>query len=78
MVVNLATSYVEAEGDQNRTSVTEVRPLLGKYWLHTIGTRLLIQKINNTSDERCIKILKSTYLRVGVSCNVRLQQSGFQ
>lgn len=82
IVVNLATNFVETEvcigevEEESRELSNEVRPLLGKYWLHSPNTRLLISRFNNEAPQRLIRVVKSTYLPVGANCVVCVNQLG--
>lgn len=80
--VNLVTNFVETEvcggelEEESRDLLHEVRPLLGKYWLHGPNTRLLISRLNNEAPQRLIRIIKSTYLPIGSNCIVCVNQQG--
>lgn len=81
-VVNIATLYKEGDNSgtedclELQTDTEEVRPMLGKYWLHTPSTRCLIQKCIDNLSRRTIKIVKSTHLQTGVLCTVEVSDLG--
>lgn len=82
--VNLASAFVETEfGDaetneegKDQASTNDVRPMLGKYWLHAPNMRLLISRLNNEVPLRLIRVTKSTYLPLGASCVVSISEQG--
>lgn len=78
--VNLASTFVETEFGEAETndqvSTNDVRPMLGKYWLHAPNMRLLISRLNNEVPQRLIRITKSTYLPLGASCVVSISEQG--
>lgn len=83
--VNLAsTLFVETEFGEAETndegkdqvSTNDLRPMLGKYWLHAPNMRLLISRLNNEVPQRLIRITKSTYLPLGASCVVSISEKG--
>lgn len=83
--VNLAsTLFVETEFGEAETndegkdqvSTNDLRPMLGKYWLHAPNMRLLISRLNNEVPQRLIRIIKSTYLPLGASCVVSISEQG--
>ncbi|KAG8333119.1 DNA repair protein rad51d [Homalodisca vitripennis] len=83
IVVNLASTFVEAEvcdnegAEDNRDAITsDVRPMLGKYWLHAPNMRLLVSKLNSEAAQRLIRVTKSTYLQTGASCVVCVSEKG--
>lgn len=81
-LVNIATLYTEIEtpGPEDsaelQSDVEEIRPMLGKYWLHTPNTRCFIQKCVDNLSRRTIKIVKSTYLQTGLLCSVKISEFG--
>lgn len=87
LVVNLAMHFLEEENaptDKNNECLSQdgnfvicetVKPALGKYWLDVPCTRLFIHKIDS-SDNRQITVMKSTYLSTRKCCKVTIQPRG--
>ncbi|XP_049812665.1 DNA repair protein RAD51 homolog 4 [Schistocerca nitens] len=81
LVVNLATQYFEADGllsegkiknaCEETKNYSNVKPALGKYWLHLPNTRLLVEK-RPCSQEAQITVTKSASIPLGRSCKVNL------
>ncbi|XP_054258611.1 DNA repair protein RAD51 homolog 4 [Macrosteles quadrilineatus] len=84
LVVNLASSYVNSESapadkeeeEEKDQVVADVRPMLGRYWLHAPHTRLLVSKLNTEDSHRLVRVLKSTSLPLGKSCVVNISTAG--
>lgn len=83
IVVNLASKWVEEEAaplteDGDTTPIVphvDIKPVLGKYWIHVPNTRLYLEHCGD-SNERKISVIKSTYLPLGKSCVVCISKNG--
>lgn len=80
-IVNIATPSSEIDNSspedcaELQSDIEEIRPMLGKYWLHMPNTRCFIKKcMDNLS--RTIKIVKSTHLQTGLLCSVKIGEFG--
>lgn len=84
LVVNLATQYFEVDGLLSEGKIknvceetknhTNVKPALGKYWLHVPNTRLLVEK-KPCSQEAQVTVIKSANIPLGRTCKVNLHES---
>lgn len=81
-IVNIATlcTDIDNSGPEDcvelQSSIEEVRPMLGKFWLHTPSTRCFIKKCIDDLSRRSIQIIKSTHLQTGLLCNVNISEFG--
>ena len=81
-IVNIATLCTETDNSipedcvELQSGTEEIRPMLGKYWLHTPSTRCFIKKCVGNMTRRTIKIVQSTYFKTGSLCNVEVGEFG--
>ncbi|CAH0382110.1 unnamed protein product [Bemisia tabaci] len=88
LVVNLATKVFDPEAClehsdeapvEPNTPFKDLRPLLGRYWLHVPSTRLLIHRIDDRNlhdTTRTISVLKSSSIPIFSSCSVTIAKEG--
>lgn len=82
IVTNLASKFednidfMKLEDLKQDIKESEVRPTLGKYWLHVPNTRLIVSKSSAVECERVLVIKKSDYIKLGNTCTVQVLNSG--
>lgn len=77
IVTNLGAKYFEVDEDEEpRRNINEVKPLLGKYWMHVPNTRILISQNGPFTSERTLSILKSDYLESKKTMEISITEKG--
>ncbi|XP_022183825.2 DNA repair protein RAD51 homolog 4 [Nilaparvata lugens] len=84
VTVNLATSFIDNDDlDGQQTADVcwygDIRPKLGKAWMHMPASRLLMHRESSMPDhERIVTLIKSTDLQLAKKCVLKVTSSGLE